>query len=278
MAERRAAGFNIPLDFYDGPEVKSIPRRIRAAAVGVWALCGNYSATKLTDGYVDAETLRQFGCTDAIRAAMKATMNGRGERSPLWTDARERGIQLTNWRKWQRTNDEVKAYRTAEAERKKKAREAYKSGAKPAVASADSEMSARTSAGQDVGVPPDVRSTKTEAETKPKPESLSTSLVTSGVCVQSIPGGGTHTRFCRAHPNGTTERCGDCANARKAFEATAEQVEADDLARQRAARAETAQALADCPLCDDAGWILGSDGLTYDPAIRCLHPKAAAHA
>ena len=124
MAEKRKAGFNIPLNFYDGPEVESIPRRIRAAAIGVWALAGNYAATQLTDGYVPAGILKSFGCTEAIRAALKVTINKKGELSPLWVDARNGGVQLTNWPKHQRTNDEVTTYRAKEAERKRLAREA----------------------------------------------------------------------------------------------------------------------------------------------------------
>lgn len=191
MAERTRPGFTVPLDFYDGPEVKSIPKRIRSAAIGVWTLAGNYSATKLTDGYVDAETLRALGCTDAIRSALKATANVRGEVSPLWIDAHDGGIQFTNWAKWQRTNGEVSAYREAEAERKRRSRAAKmsrKSGgntayqrnsydtldanvgvnngednpAKHDLSSDDSEMSGRTSAGR----PGNVRSTKTETKTK----------------------------------------------------------------------------------------------------------------
>ncbi|GAS92667.1 hypothetical protein [Mycolicibacterium brisbanense] len=124
MAERRPPGFNIPLGFYDGPEVQSIPRRIRAAAIGVWGLAGNYAATQLTDGYVGPELLKMFGCTPAIRSALKVTINKKGELSPLWEDAHSGGVQLTNWPKHQRTNDEVTTYRANEAERKRTARAA----------------------------------------------------------------------------------------------------------------------------------------------------------
>ena len=110
------------LGFYDSQEVKSIPRRVRAAAIGVWVMCGTYSANKLQDGYVDAETLKDLGCTPAIRAALTAT-----KPDPLWVDDEESGgIWLTRWSKWQRTRAEVKAYRESEAERKRLAREAKK--------------------------------------------------------------------------------------------------------------------------------------------------------
>ena len=70
MAQRIPPGFHIPTGFYDGPEVRSIPKRIRTAAVGVFALAGNYSATRLSDGYVDDETLRELGCSPVIREAL----------------------------------------------------------------------------------------------------------------------------------------------------------------------------------------------------------------
>lgn len=126
VAERIPPGFSIPLGFYDGPEVRSIPRRIRAQAVGVWAMAGNYSATRLSDGYVDAETLKELGCGPAIRAALMNTLGHNGQPDPLWIDAPAGGIQFTKWPKWQRTAAEVKAYRESEAERKRAARAAKK--------------------------------------------------------------------------------------------------------------------------------------------------------
>lgn len=223
MAERRAAGFNIPLNFYDGAEVNSIPKRVRAAAIGVWALAGDYSATQLTDGYVGPEMLRTFGCTPPIRAALKATTNSRGEHSPLWEDARDGGVQLTNWPKWQRTRAEVTTYRASEAERKKAARDAKRNQAQdnsrpsldqlssnshatvdqlstncratveqlspvehdPRVGSGETSTSsnAKTSARTPAGRPQNVRSTKTETKTETKTKSLS--IETSGECVTS---------------------------------------------------------------------------------------------
>lgn len=126
MAERIPPGFSIPLGFYDGPEAKSIPRRIRAQAIGVWALAGNYSATRLSDGYVDAQTLSDLGCGPAVRAALMNTLGKGGVPDPLWIEAPAGGIQFTKWPKWQRTAGEVTAYRESEAERKRVARAAKK--------------------------------------------------------------------------------------------------------------------------------------------------------
>ncbi|WP_292975000.1 hypothetical protein [Mycobacterium sp.] len=167
MAEKRPPGFNVDLDFYDSPEVMSIPRKIRAAAIGVWTLAGSYSAKKLTDGYVPADKLRELGCTPTVRAALMATRP-----EPLWVDGDHVGdIRFTRWTKWQRTSGEVKAYREAEAERKRKAREA----AKGWPSSGDSELSGRTNGGRAADVRTDVgdprgrapaRQTETKTKTK----------------------------------------------------------------------------------------------------------------
>ena len=125
MAERIPPGFSIPLGFYDGPEVRSIPRRLRALAIGVFTLAGNYSASKLTDGYVDNDTLKDFGCGPAVREALKSTRGGDGKPDPLWAEA-EGGIQFQKWGRWQRTRAEVTAHRDAEATRKREARAAKK--------------------------------------------------------------------------------------------------------------------------------------------------------
>ena len=158
MAERRPPGFIVPLGFYDGPEVESIPRRIRAAAVGVWALCGAFSANKLQDGYVGPEMLKKLGCTPAIRAALMATRGSDGAPDPLWEDAWGGGIQFTKWVKYQRSRAEVKAYREADAERKRNAR---KPSPSPFTSNND-----ETSERNPRGVRGDHRDPKTETETK----------------------------------------------------------------------------------------------------------------
>jgi hypothetical protein len=145
-----------------------MPRRIRAAAVGVWALCGTYSANKLQDGYVGPKMLEQLGCTDAIRAALKATRGPDGELDPLWNDARDGGIQFTKWVKYQRSRDEVKAYRSADAERKRNERAAKRN----ASTLNNPQTSTRTCDGR----PPDHREPKTETKTENKSGHQSSNL------------------------------------------------------------------------------------------------------
>lgn len=238
MAERRAPGFNIPIDFYDGAEVNSISKRIRAAAIGVWALAGNYSATKLLDGYVGPEMLKMFGCTPAIRAALQSTINNRGELSPLWVDARSGGVQLTNWPKWQRTNDEVTAYRQSEADRKRAARKA-KGNSKT---SGNGETSGRTTAGRPQDVPPDHRDPKTETETETKTESFP--VVTSGGGVTSADAHEPRPH-CPEHAENHDGPCKRCERRRKWDEQHEADVQRDELERKRRLR----EIAANCEHC-----------------------------
>lgn len=127
MAERRKPGFLVPIGFYDSPQVLSIPKRLRAEAVGIWTLCGSYSANQLTDGYVSDEKLKILGCRPAVRAALLATRDADGSHDPLWISAESGGILIRKWSKWQRTHDEVRTYRALDAERKRTARAAVKS-------------------------------------------------------------------------------------------------------------------------------------------------------
>lgn len=68
-------------------------------------------------------------------------------------------------------------------------------------------------------------------------------------------------RTCPKHPNGTTEKCGPCADARHAHE-THQRDQRNTQRAQAAAEAATrrktaqaaAQAITTCPLCDDDGY------------------------
>lgn len=102
--------------FSDSKEVLSIPARYRAAAIGLWTLCGSWSMGKLTDGFVP----------DAIVAHLAGSRYWRGTadrlvEAGLWRYV-DGGIQFENWGKWQRTKSEVETRRADAAERKRKSR------------------------------------------------------------------------------------------------------------------------------------------------------------
>lgn len=255
MAERRPPGFNVDLGFYDSEEVLSIPRKIRAAAVGVWTLCGSYSANKLTDGYVSAEALRDRGCTPAIRAALVATRP-----EPLWSDAHAGGIQFTRWPKWQRTSAEVKAYREADAERKRKARDAKRNSP----TSDDVETSERTDAGPSQTVQSDSGTPKTETETKTE----SFLVETSSGGVTSVDAHANNPRpQCLRHPNENARTsCPECRRRREWDEAETARVKADEVAQRRKRR----EAIDACSLCDQNG----KREVTPNSLTDCTHPDS----
>ena len=249
MAERRPPGFNVDLGFYDSEEVLSIPRKIRAAAVGVWMLCGAYSANKLTDGYVSEEALRNLGCTPAIRAALTST-----KPQPLWDEAHVGGIWFTRWAKWQRTCAEVKAYREADAERKRKAREAKRNGS----TSDYEETSARTSTGPSSPVRAESRTPKTETKTETKSLSIETSSggVTS-VDAHEPP-------QCRRHPNSNSELpCAACQKRRLWDEQQTEAQKRNELDTRRRLK----EIRENCQLCQGTNLVELEDGVM----ARCDH-------
>lgn len=275
MAERRPPGFNVDLGFYDSPQVNSIPRRIRAAAIGVWTLCGAFSANKLQDGYVGAETLKQLGCTPAIRAALMSTTDANGDPDPLWEDAHSGGIQFTRWTKWQRTRAEVKAYRDAEATRKREKRKANRDN----VTSDNTEMSGRTSVGQSQPVRPDHRDPKTKTETETKTETFQGSpreRASQPVAAAVPPRTPTPpSKFCENHPNGTTRNCGPCARARQIHDewlAVEDQLEQDRADARHAERERLAALAQRCRECSGTGrrWI------DDDTTAICHHDELMA--
>ncbi len=115
--------------FSDSKEVLAIPARYRLASVGLWTLCGSWSASKLTDGFIPDEVLKKLGARPVL-------INALVDAARLWT-REPGGIRFTNWSKWQRTREQVEAYRAAQAEKKRKQR----SGPKSTATSDDSEMS-----------------------------------------------------------------------------------------------------------------------------------------
>jgi hypothetical protein len=128
--------------FSDSKEVLAIPARHRLAAVGLWTLCGSWSANKLTDGFIPDEALRRLGARPILINAL-TDIAGLWERVPG-------GIRFANWAKWQRTRDSVKAYRAAQAEKKRKQREAAQNGKN----STNTEMSPRDTPRDENPCPP----------------------------------------------------------------------------------------------------------------------------
>jgi hypothetical protein len=122
--------------FSDSKEVLAIPARHRLAAVGLWTLCGSWSASKLQNGFVSDEALKRFGARPTIINALCQITGPDGDDWSLWMRV-SGGIRFTNWAKWQRTREQVEAYRAAQAEKKRRQR----NGTKPPATSDDRDVS-----------------------------------------------------------------------------------------------------------------------------------------
>lgn len=87
----------------------------------------------------------------------------------------------------------------------------------------------------------------------------------------------TDSPFCLNHPNGTNLRCGDCANARTAFNANKElraQAEADELDERRRQREAEKIRRKNCPDCGGTGQVDVEENLVA-PCKTC---KQVSHA
>ncbi|WP_432246395.1 hypothetical protein ACRDU6_27425 [Mycolicibacterium sp. ELW1] len=74
------------------------------------------------------------------------------------------------------------------------------------------------------------------------------------------------------HPN--PPGCGPCKQARE----NAERWEAERAEWMRGEAEQRRAAIAGCDLCDEYGDLLGADGVTTDPVIRCRHVATAPRA
>jgi len=109
--------FKVDDSFYRSRKVRKLGRD-RVPAVGVWTLCGDWSADNLTDGFVPWEVVEDW---DEDREwAKRLIVVG------LWSEAEvdgETGIQFHDWEDWQPTSEQVKQRRRNDAERRARWRE-----------------------------------------------------------------------------------------------------------------------------------------------------------
>ena len=91
-----------------------IPRAQRKAAIGVWTLAGAWSMHEMTDGFVPAYAIEEWGGdeTDA-QALVRAGMWEEDERDG------DHGWQFVNWDEYQPTKADVEAKRERDRERKR---------------------------------------------------------------------------------------------------------------------------------------------------------------
>lgn len=101
--------FKVDDGFYSHEKVLTIPRAIRAEAIGTWTLCGTWSADKDRDGYVPTHMIEELGATLEGAAALVD--------AKLWRRQRT-GFVFINWAEFQPTREEKAEKRRAESQRK----------------------------------------------------------------------------------------------------------------------------------------------------------------
>ena len=91
-----------------------IPRRERPAAIGVWTIAGAWSMHEMTDGFVPAYMLEEWGGDESNAATLvSAGMWEEDERDG------DHGWQFVNWDEYQPTKADVEARRERDRERKR---------------------------------------------------------------------------------------------------------------------------------------------------------------
>ncbi|MGO3084247.1 hypothetical protein [Ancrocorticia populi] len=259
--------FKVDDQFDANKKVKSIPRRNRAKALGLWVQAGAWSARELTDGFIPDYMIGDFAVTAKIADALVV--------ANLWEKA-ENGYNFKSWSEFQPTSDEVHAKKSAEAKRKAEWRRARKDRTRKTITSNDEEMSQRDNPGTDAGTPAGLtQSSALPGPTRPDPTYKEKGEKESGTVpdghrpppppidsLDALANAHAQTLLCDRHQGmdpTDVPPCRACEAKRKA--AHAREKRAATQARHNR------RALIDaCPDCDENGWLL-HDGV----ATRCTH-------
>jgi len=123
--------------FASSDPVMRIPRAHRLAAIGLWTLAGTWSAAFLKDGFVPAHMVDEYDGNDIVQHLLEVK---------LWR-RKGTGYLFNDWKKWQKTREQVEQYRATERTRKAndRARKAEKTGAVPPGSRPDSALSLSSS-------------------------------------------------------------------------------------------------------------------------------------
>ncbi|MBP2331262.1 hypothetical protein JOF56_011647 [Kibdelosporangium banguiense] len=102
--------FKVDDRFYDHPKVRRLGKD-RAAAIGVWTLCGSWAADKETDGFVPAEVAQRYDPRERMAARLVAV--------GLWhqdTVEGETGYRFHDWHIYQPSAEKAQAKRKVRQE------------------------------------------------------------------------------------------------------------------------------------------------------------------
>src|SRR4051794_38738063 len=112
--------FKVDDTFPSHPKVRSIPRRTRMAALGVWLACGTWSSHHLTDGSIPRDVVEDEG---GRQVDAKALVDARlwhqaGHDCPSCPQPDRGDYVFHDWSDWQPIREHVLARRAESAQRK----------------------------------------------------------------------------------------------------------------------------------------------------------------
>lgn len=244
--------FRVDDSFGDHPKVKSIPRRRRAPAVGLWSLAGSYAARHLTNGVVLATDVPDFAASaqDADSLVQSGLWHEHGHDCRRCVPVEVGQYLYHDWLDFQPSRDKVLAERAKAAERQRKARERASSQRESQGQSRRDESVTHGGVTHAVTVPP----------TRPDPTPVVNELSEERSEPLGPPVGAEP--ICSRHPNGNgPDACGGC-RARRLWMDRNEQT-AKDAARNRREG---------CPDCHGTGWL---EDEHKNPAGKCGHRRAS---
>ncbi|AXQ65167.1 hypothetical protein SEA_SCHMIDT_46 [Gordonia phage Schmidt] len=156
--------FRVDDGLFRSRQVLSIPKRNRAAAVGLWTLAGAWSAAELTDGYVPDFMLAELSGTGRLADCLVE--------AGLW-DRMENGFVFRQWSKYNPTAEQVRSDRSAAAEKKRRQRRGsdgrFADGRRQSLTSEDAILSRGDSSGTPLGTPQGSPGGSPTVPTRPDP-------------------------------------------------------------------------------------------------------------
>ena len=244
--------FKVDDAFTNNPKVVGLSM----AARGLWLSCGTYCARFLTDGHIARKQIRREGGT--------ATQVDQLIDSGLWKvcESHTNCVRFHDWNRYQITHASATKKRDDQNRRQRESRSTKAADQQePQNVTRDIERDRGRDGPRDGERDPLIPVTNT----------YSIQLGGESYVGRTPASTDPPPRFCDQHPGGTDEPCGACGTARRRAELADRlaAAAADDAAVR--ARDAARAAVADCPLCDDAGWLLGDGGVPVEPVVRCRH-------
>jgi hypothetical protein len=153
------AWFKVDDSFHQSRKVLSIPRRDRAAAIGLWTLAGGWCASQLTDGRLGAHLISEFGSSRKyadilVSVGLWERVSAESGSDPDEIRSETDSFQFHNWARWQPTRDHVLGEREAARERMQRVRSRRSSPEQPANFARSSEEVRLTPSRPDPSVVP----------------------------------------------------------------------------------------------------------------------------